>query len=236
MYLPVHRLILWDIDGTLVHAGPAAREAFDLAVAAVLRREVPDHGISMSGKTDPQIALEVMAALAVDDEEAGRHLPAVLEGLTRELDAAADTIRQRGRVHPGVEELLRRLDERPGVVQSVLTGNLAANAALKVAAFGLERWLDMEIGAYGSDDQDRTRLVPIAIGKATRRYGHAFTPEEVWIIGDTPRDLACARAGGARCLLVGTGRYPFDELVNEDPDAVLPDLSEVGQVEKLLLS
>ncbi|HEX2267342.1 MAG TPA: HAD family hydrolase [Actinomycetota bacterium] len=234
--MPVHRLILWDIDGTLVHAGPAAREAFDLAVAAVLQREVPDHGISMSGKTDPQIALEVMAALAVDDEEARRHLPAVMEGLTRELDAAADTIRERGRVHPGVEELLRRLDERAAVVQSVLTGNLAANAALKVAAFGLERWLDMEIGAYGSDDQDRTRLVPIAIEKASRRYGHSFTPEEVWIIGDTPRDLAAAQAGGARCLLVGTGRYPYDELVKEDADLVLPDLTDVDQVEKLLLS
>ena len=219
-----------------MHAGPAAREAFDLAVAAVLRREVPDHGVAMSGKTDPQIALEVMAALAVDDEEARRHLPAVMEGLTRELDAAADTIREKGRVHPGVEELLHRLDQRPGVVQSVLTGNLAANATLKVAAFGLERWLDMEIGAYGSDDQDRTRLVPIATGKATRRYGHAFTPEEVWIIGDTPRDLACARAGGARCLLVGTGRYPYDELVKEDADAVLPDLRDVDQIEKLLLS
>ncbi len=190
----------------------------------------------MSGKTDPQIALEVMAALAVDDEEARRHLPAVMEGLTRELDAAAHTIRERGRVHLGVEALLRRLDGRPGVVQSVLTGNLAANAALKVAAFGLERWLDMEIGAYGSDDQDRTRLVPIAIDKATRRYRHPFIPEEVWIIGDTPRDLACARAGGARCLLVGTGRYPYDELVKEDADAILPDLTDVDQVEKLLLS
>ncbi len=234
--MPVHRLILWDIDGTLVHAGPAAREAFDLAVASVLEREVPDHGISMSGKTDPQIALEVMAALAVDEEQAARHLPAVLEGLTRELNAAAHTIREKGRVHPGVEELLHRLDERPGVVQSVLTGNLAANAALKVAAFGLEQWLDMEIGAYGSDDQDRTRLVPVAVGKATRRYGHPFTPEEVWIIGDTPRDLACARAGGARCLLVGTGRYSYDELIKGDADAVLPDLSDVDQVEKLLLS
>ena len=234
--MPFHRLILWDIDGTLVHAGPAARAAFDLAVASVLRREVPDHGISMSGKTDPQIALEVMAALAVEDEEARRHLPAVLEGLTRELDAAADTIREKGRVHSGVEELLSRLNEHAGVVQSVLTGNLAANAALKVAAFGLERWLDMEIGAYGSDDQDRTRLVPIAIAKATRRYGHAFIPDEVWIIGDTPRDLACARAGGARCLLVATGRYPFDELLKEDADAVLPDLTDVDQVEKLLLS
>ena len=234
--MPAQRLILWDIDGTLVHAGPAAREAFDWAVASVLQREVVEHGISMSGKTDPQIALELMAALAVDDEEARRHLPAVLEGLERELEGAADTIREKGHVHPGVEDLLRRLHKRPGVVQSVLTGNLAANGALKVAAFGLERWLDMDIGAYGSDDHDRTKLVPIAILKAARRYGHHFRPEEVWVIGDTPRDLECARAGGARCLLVGTGRYSYDDLLKEDADAVFPDLSDVDQVEKLLLS
>ena len=233
--MPVHRLILWDIDGTLVHAGPAAREAFDLAVASVLQRDVPDHGISMSGKTDPQIALEVMEALAVAEDEARGHLPAVLEGLERELEAAAETIREKGRVHPGVEELLRRLHGHDGVVQSVLTGNLAANAALKVASFGLDQWLDMEIGAYGSDDQDRTRLVPIAILKAVQKYGQRFRPEEVWIIGDTPRDLECARAGGARCLLVGTGRYPFEELIKEDADAVVRDLGDVERVEKLLL-
>ena len=233
--MPSRRLILWDIDGTLVHAGPAAREAFDLAVASVLERDVPDHGISMSGKTDPQIALEVMAALHVAEHDAREHLPAVLEGLTRELESAAHTIREKGRVHPGVEELLRRLHEQAGVVQSLLTGNLAANAALKVGAFGLEKWLDLEIGAYGSDDVDRTRLVPIAIQKAKQRYGYAFRPEDVWIIGDTPRDLACARAGGAKCLLVGTGRFSFDELVKEDADAVLPDLGDVDQVEKLLL-
>ena len=229
------RLILWDIDGTLVHAGPAAREAFDLAVASVLQREVPDHGISMSGKTDPQIAVEVMAALEVSEADAREHLPAVLEGLTRELKAAAHTIREKGRVHRGVEELLRRLHDHPGVVQSVLTGNLAANAARKVGAFGLAKWLDLEIGAYGSDDQDRTRLVPIAIAKAKNRYGVEFSDDDVWIIGDTPRDLAAATAGGAKCLLVGTGRFPFDELIKEDADAVLPDLSDVDQVEKLLL-
>jgi phosphoglycolate phosphatase len=227
--------VLWDIDGTLVHAGPAAREAFDLAVASVLQRDVPDHGISMSGKTDPQIALEVMAALALAEGEAHEHLPAVLEGLTRELEAAAETIRQKGRVHPGVRELLSRLHRHPGVVQSVLTGNLTANAALKVASFGLERWLDMEIGAYGSDDRDRRRLVPIAIQKATQRYGHRFRPEEVWIVGDTPLDLECARAGGARCLLVATGRYSLEELSDRGADAALPDLRDVDAVEKLLL-
>ena len=228
-------MILWDIDGTLVLAGPAARTAFDLAVAAVTGRQPGDHGISMSGKTDPQIALEIMAALELAEEEALGHLPSVLDGLTRELAAAAETIREHGRVLPGVSELLVRLHRPPEVVQSLLTGNLAANAALKVGAFGLDQWLDLEVGAYGSDHRDRRELVPVAIAKAEQRYGYRFAPGEVWIIGDTPRDLECARAGGARCLLVGTGRYEFDELKRLDADAVVPNLADTDAIEALLL-
>jgi phosphoglycolate phosphatase len=144
-------------------------------------------------------------------------------------------MRAGGHVLPGVLELLPRLHRPPGIVQSLLTGNLAPNAALKVRAFGLERWLDLEVGAYGSDDRDRTLLVPIAIAKATARYGHPFTPSEAWVIGDTPRDLECARAGGARCLLVGTGRHPYPELKELGADAVVPDLGDVEEVCDLLL-
>jgi phosphoglycolate phosphatase len=231
-----HRLILWDVDGTLVMAGPAARRAFDSAVAAVTGLTPGDHGVHMSGKTDPQIALEIMRALEVADDEANRHLPSVLEGLTRELETAAEEIRSTGRVLPGVRELLPRLHRPPRIVQSVLTGNLAANAALKVTAFGLERWLDLEVGAYGSDDRDRTVLVPIAMSKAGERYGHRFRSSDVWVMGDTPRDLECARAAGAHCLLVGTGRYGFEELEALGADAVLRDLSDVDSVYALLMS
>lgn len=231
-----HRLILWDVDGTLTMSGPAAQRAFDLAVASVVGRDPGGHGVRMSGKTDPQIALEIMAALDMAEAEADRFLPAVLEGLIRELEAAEETIREHGRVLPGVRELLPRLHRPPSVVQSLLTGNLAPNAALKLRAFGLERWVDLEVGAYGSDDRDRTVLVPIAMAKAGERYGHRFEPEEVWVVGDTPRDLECARAAGARCLLVGTGRYGFEELEGLGADTVLRDLSDVDSVHTLLTS
>jgi phosphoglycolate phosphatase len=189
----------------------------------------------MSGKTDPEIAMEIMAALDIAEDEANRYLPLVLEGLIRELEAAVDTIREHGRILPGVLELLPRLHRPPEIVQSVLTGNLAPNAALKVKAFGLERWLDLEVGAYGSDDRDRTVLVPVAMAKAEERYGHRFDPQEVWVVGDTPRDLECARAGGARCLLAGTGRYSFEELEGLGADAVVRDLTDVDSVYALLL-
>ena len=209
---------------------------FEQAVRSILGRSADDHGVHMSGKTDPQIALEILARLAVSEDEARHHLPGVLQALERNLELAVEAIRTDGRVHPGVPEVLRRLDADPRVLQTVVSGNLKANARVKVAAFGLDRWLDLEVGAYGSDDEDRTRLVPIALERVDRLRGRRYRPQEVWVVGDTPADLACARAGGANCLLVATGRIPFDELAAAGPDALLPDLSDVDRVVTILLS
>lgn len=226
----VERLVLWDIDGTLVRGGPVSREVFDRAVEHVLGRHPGDHGVLMSGKTDPQIALEILLAGEMAEDEGRRHVPTVLERLESELAEAAHLLREGGRVMPGVEVLLPRLHDDPAFRQTVLTGNIAGNAAVKVAAFGLDRWLDLEIGAYGSDHHDRTELVPIALERARRLRGVDLDPHDVWVVGDTPRDLACARAGGARCLLVATGRIPFDELDAAGADVVLDDLADVDGV------
>jgi phosphoglycolate phosphatase len=228
------RLVLWDVDGTLVVAGPAAQTAFDLAVASVFGRAPGPHDVHMAGKTDPQIALEILASMAISEPEARRHLPAVLEALEKELEAATDLIREHGRVLPGAEPVLRRLASDRRVVQTVLTGNLAANARLKLAAFGLDRWLDLELGATGSDDGDRLALVAVAMAKAKRRLGFAFEPRQVWVVGDTPLDLIAARAGGTRCLLVGTGRYGYQELAGSGADSVLPDLTDTERVVAIL--
>jgi phosphoglycolate phosphatase len=230
------RLILWDVDGTLVFAGGVAGKAFSTAVASVLGKDPGEHGVSMSGKTDPQIALEILGTLALSSDEAERELPMVLAELERELEAAEQIVRETGHVHPGVRELLSRLHQMPGVIQSVLTGNLAANAKLKVAAFGLDRWLDLEIGAFGSDNADRSELVQIALQRARAVRGLTVDPEDSWVVGDTPLDLACARAGGSRCLLVGTGRYPLEELEGLSADVVLPDLADTDRVLRVLLA
>jgi phosphoglycolate phosphatase len=177
-----------------------------------------------------------MMFAAASDGDVDHLIDAVLAHLESELAAAADVIRRNGRLMPGIPAILERLHAEAGVRQSVLTGNIAANAAVKLGAFGLERWLDLDIGAYGSDDADRLRLVPIALERLRQKHGDVVDGGAVWVIGDTPHDLACARAGGARCLLVATGRIAIDELERAGADVVLHDLGDVNRVIDVLLA
>lgn len=227
------RLVLWDIDGTLMRAGSIASEVFDRAVELVIGREPGAHGVRMSGKTDPQIAREILLFEKVAEHDVDRHVDTVIGHLESELASAAHQIREGGRLLPGIPDVLIRLDDR-GVLQSVLTGNVAANASVKVGAFDLDRWLDLEVGAYGSDHADRTRLVPVALERVRAHRGRDLSPGDVWIVGDTPNDLACAQAGGAHCLLVATGRIPRHELEGIGADTVLDDLADVDAVVELL--
>jgi phosphoglycolate phosphatase-like HAD superfamily hydrolase len=227
------RLVLWDIDGTLVRAGEIGALIFDRAIEKTIGRR-PSRRILMSGKTDPQIILEYLAEFDLPD--AHTHLPTILGGIEVELAAQAHEVGARGVVLPGIADLLARLAADDDVVQTVLTGNIAPNARVKVAAFGLDRWLNLEMGAFGSDDPDRNALVPVAIAKVAAARGRCFGPDEVWVVGDAPNDLACARAAGVRCLLVATGRPRYDELRALRPDALRHDLSDVDEILDLLRS
>jgi phosphoglycolate phosphatase len=229
------RLVLWDVDGTLIFSKGIGAEVFDRAFEQVLGL-APNARITervrLSGKTDPQIALEYLELMAIEDPHS--HLPLLMKVLEAELAAAAEALAANGGALPGVPDVLARLAATEGVHQTLLTGNLAANAAVKVAAYGLDRWLDLEIGAYGSDHIDRTELVPIAQERARRLRNLDVAAGDIWVVGDTERDLSCARAGGARCLLVATGSSPLSELAALHPDAVLEDLSDVAAVCALL--
>jgi phosphoglycolate phosphatase len=227
----VARLVLWDVDGTLVHTSGIGAAVFDRALEQVLGAP-PGSRLHLSGKTDPQIAREYLELMAIEDADA--RLPLVIEAVEAEVAAAASLLSTQGWALPGVPEVLARLAAGGHVCQTLLTGNTAANAAVKVTAFGLQDWLDLEIGAYGSDHADRRELVPIALERARRLRGLDVDAAGTWVVGDTANDLACARAGGARCLLVATGRTPFDELERLDPDAVLADLSDTDAVIRLL--
>lgn len=226
------RLVLWDVDGTLVRVGEVGAAVFDQAVSDALGYAVSIDRPIMSGKTDPRIALDYLEALEVAD--ADHHLPVVLANLEKRLAAAEDLIVAGGYSCPGVLEVLAALDAHPAAHQSVLTGNLAPNALVKLRAFGLDEWLDLEVGAYGSDSMDRNALVAVARSRLAQRRGIDLDPGEVWVVGDTPRDLECARAGGARCLLVGTGRVPLEELEPLGADAALADLTDTAAVVELL--
>lgn len=224
------RLVLWDIDGTLLRAGDLGAAVFDRALAGVLGR-APAERIRMSGKTDPQIVGEYLALMEVDEPGS---LEAVLERLESELADSKDELATHGTVCPGVREVLTGLHDTDMVSQSVLTGNIAPNALVKLAAFDLDGLLDLDAGAFGSDHADRRALVPIALGRQRDLRGRSLEASQVWVVGDTPADLACARAGGARCLLVATGRYGVDELSVLGADAVLEDLGDAEVVLGLL--
>jgi phosphoglycolate phosphatase-like HAD superfamily hydrolase len=233
----VRRLVLWDIDGTLVQAGEVGRDIFTEAFQAVLGRD-PDQvtatALVMAGRTDPEIALEFLAAHEIAEGE--RHLPAFSEALVTALAAKAALIRERGRALPGAREVLAALSRTEGVVQSLLTGNVQPNALLKLASFELDGYLDFEVGGFGSDHHHRPSLVEVARAKAERKYGTAFAGPATVLVGDTPLDVAAGRAGGARVVAVATGPYRADELEPTGADAVLEDLRDTEAATAAILS
>jgi phosphoglycolate phosphatase-like HAD superfamily hydrolase len=191
---------------------------------------VDEGTVQMSGKTDPLIAMEIISLAGIGESEARAFLPKVLLALEEGLEREASRIRSEGHAHAGGVEALEALAADPRFLQSVLTGNLRANAHVKLDAFGLDDYLDLDVGAYGSDDHDRTRLIAVALDRAVALRGWEVEPRDVWIIGDTPRDLAAARGAGARCVLVATGRFGFDDLSALEADAVLPDLRDTARL------
>jgi phosphoglycolate phosphatase len=212
-------LVLWDIDGTLVDSAGHGRDAFDEAYEAVTGRPF-DARVEMAGRTDHQIAMEMLDGAAASDED----LPRLLRELAGALERRKELIRAEGRAYPGAHELLERLAGTDGVAQSLLTGNVEVNAAVKVGAVGLERWLDFELGAYGSDPHEqRSDLVAIARERAEVKLGR---PVEPVLVGDTPLDVRAAREAGARAVAVATGFSSVDELRASEPDALLTDLSD----------
>jgi phosphoglycolate phosphatase-like HAD superfamily hydrolase len=227
----VRRLVLWDVDGTLVLYGGIGRSAFADAFLAFTGRTATDLDrlmISTAGRTDPEIALEFLERHGISDGET--RLDAFHAALVDALAAKTAELREHGRVLPGVEPALAALAREPDVAQSLLTGNLEANAMLKLAIFGLDRYVDFAIGAYGSDHRDRTQLVEVARSKALQRLGEEIDPADVVVIGDTPLDVAAGRAGGARVVAVATGHFDVPSLEATEPDAVLPDLSDTAAV------
>jgi phosphoglycolate phosphatase-like HAD superfamily hydrolase len=209
-------LVLWDIDGTLVDTAGHGRFAFVEAFEAVVGR-APDP-VEYAGRTDHQIALTMLGGERDD-------LPQVLEELADALEARKDAIRADGHVYPGVEGVLKTLHGREDVVQSLLTGNIEANAAVKVGAFGLERWLDFEVGAYGSDPhEERSDLVAVARERAAAKYGE---PTGAVLVGDTPLDVRAAQDAGARAVAVATGFADHEALRAAGPDAFLEDFTDI---------
>ena len=221
------RLVLWDVDGTLVDSAKLGRdaflEAFEVVVGAPAKGLVP-----FAGRTDLEIALDMLDAAGVD--RGTDLLDRFGHALAEATAHRRDELRRRGRALPGAAAALERLDAEPGVLQSLLTGNIEPNAHVKLAAFGLDRHIDFEIGAYGSDHRQRGELVAIALDKARSKHGLELAPGDAVLVGDTPLDVRAAREGGAQAVAVATGPHDEPALREAGADAVLPDLSDVQRL------
>ena len=219
----MEKLILWDIDGTLLYSGGVAGEAMRAAMERVYGRATSAERHAYAGKTDQQIILETFA------ERAHADLLPLLEHFTAtylaELESRREELLARGYLLDGVVAALERLAGAP-VVQSLLTGNLKPVARFKLDLLGLTRYFDFEAGAYGSDHYIRANLVPIAAERAAQRYGRPFAGRDVVVIGDTPNDIDCGRAAGARTIAVATGPFGVDELRSHGADVALASLAD----------
>jgi phosphoglycolate phosphatase-like HAD superfamily hydrolase len=223
------RLVLWDIDGTLVHTAGHGRYAFAEAYEHAFGRppgaDIDD--VPMAGRTDQAIALDYLGRTG--DSEPESHLPRMLDGLHTALAARGDAIAAEGATMPGVREALEELRERDDVLQSLLTGNIERNARIKLAAFGLDGLVDFRIGAFGSDHIIRPELVGIALRKVREILGIEIAAQDVLLIGDTPFDVGAAHDNGARAIAVATGPFTRDQLEHTGAEAVLEDLSDLSE-------
>jgi phosphoglycolate phosphatase len=223
----MNKLILWDIDGTLLYSGGVAGEAMRASMERVYGSASTEARHSYAGKTDRQIILETFAER--DHDELISTLDHFTATYVEELGGRRDAFLTRCRVLDGAAAALEHLTTA-NVVQSVLTGNLQPIARIKLDLMGLTRFLDLEAGAYGSDHHRRTELVPIAAARAAQRYGRSFAGADVVVIGDTPHDIDCGRAAGARTIAVATGPFSADALRAHNADIVLENLADTDAV------
>src|SRR6476619_4827421 len=216
------RLILFEIDGTLLSAGRAARESILAALRAVLGWDGTADGNDFSGKTDPQILRELVEESVGADRFQAELAPV--------LDRYVEELRSRLRPEavvpkPGVPELLERLAREPNVVLGLLTGNIERGARLKLDPPGFNRFFPF--GAFGDDSADRYCLPAVAVARARERTGRDFAGESVVIIGDSVHDVGCGRPLGARTVAVATGPTSAERLAAERPNALFQDFSDV---------
>lgn len=219
------KLVLFDVDGTLLSASGAGRRALERAMRDVYGTAGPIDTYDFRGGTDPQIIRDLLNRAGLD-ETAIRAGEAVVY---RRYEALLDEEVGDGRgvsVYPGVRELVGALAARDDVVVGLLTGNIEAGARIKLRPTGL--WSFFRLGAYGSDHADRTRLPQVAAGRAELLVGRAFRGPDTVIIGDTPRDIGCARAFGARAIAVATGWHSLEDLAAHRPDHAFADFSDHG--------
>jgi len=226
----VKRLLLFDIDGTLVRGGPA-KKAFELGMELVFGTAGPIDGHDFSGKTDPQIARELLRLKGFEDQEIDEGFHRLWQEYLGELEPRLMEMPMT--VLPGVRSLLDHLNGLGDVALGLLTGNIVDGARLKLNSVGLMDYF--QVGGYGSDSEVREDLPAVAMDRASRVWGRSFPADSVVVVGDTPRDVACGKYGGTRTVAVATGRFDAGSLAATSPDHVLNDLGDLRESVRALL-
>lgn len=227
------KIVLFDIDGTLLLSDGAGRAAMETALLENFGTVGPS-SYRYGGKTDKLIVRETMRLEGFDDATIDARMPDVLARYLAGLRAHLDGGTHAARVLPGVRALLDAVEAREDLVLGLLTGNLVEGAGVKLGAAQVEH-ARFRVGAYGSDHEERPMLPPIAQARASALLGRDVAGEQLVIIGDTPHDVTCGRGVGARAIAVATGGFPREELESHEPVAAFDDLSDTARVLEAIL-
>lgn len=231
------KLVLFDIDGTLLRCGPQVGPIFLDALHEVFGAVGRVPGYSFSGKTDPLIVYDLMAAAGFSPEEISERLSHVHDLYAPRIEEELDS--EKMELLPGVVPLLEHLHQRDDVLLGLLTGNWERGARAKLSRFNLNRFF--AFGAFGNDGVERPSLFPSGVSRARDHSGVDFSPQDVLLIGDTHLDIECAKVNGAQVLAVATGRVDCRELDRAGADWVLPNLENaldgppLGQARDVLI-
>lgn len=219
--------MLWNVDLTLVDVTIVTRDAYAEAFRFVTGRPLVKL-VPPAGRPDSEIVFETLAVNGIVAED--DHLPRFLSALATAFADRRGRLAADGRMMPGAKAALKAVSRLDGVVQTVLTGTIRANAVHKLKAFGLEKYVDFELGGYGEEVYPKATLLQVAQSRAKQRLGVAFTAANTVVIGDSTRDVQAAKIGGAGMIGVASGRSMASELREAGADIVLPDLSNASEV------
>lgn len=233
---PGRILVLWDIDRTLLYVGEVDRTVYREVFEEVVGRPAVRFPARGTGVTMPRAVRGLLLDNGVSEAEVQRLLPRMLELVPERLAAHEADILRDGVLLPGAMVAAAAVADDDRLVPTVVTGNLEANARLKLRAFGLDAYIDPDLGGYASDDEHRPALVAVAQKRAAARHGGRFTRDNTVIVGDSLEDVRTGVEGGARVVGVAAGRTSASALREAGADIVLPDLTDVNRLMKAIVS
>jgi phosphoglycolate phosphatase len=228
----VRRLVLWNVDHTLVDVGRVTRDAYAETFHRITGRPLVRLAPT-AGRTESEIIFDTLAFNDIMTED--HHLPEFMKALAEAFAARRANVRDTGRVLPGAREALAAVGRMPGVVQSVLTGSIKPNAIIKLTELGLDKYVDFEVGGYGSEVFSRAALIELARGNATRKYvekklGEMAAEPTTVLVADSERDVSAARIAEVAIIAVATGTSTVAELRSAGANVVLPTLDDTNGV------